>query len=204
MINTIIFDIGNVLTGFAWKEFFRKFGYSQEILDRISKATVESGTWAEYDRGALSDEEIMDAFIANDPGIEKELRESLENIQGMLIRYDYAIPWIQELKGKGCRVLVLSNFAGRAARDCKDALDFLEYVDGGILSYKEKLIKPQPEIYQLLIDRYQLNPAECVFLDDTLVNLTAAEKFGIHTVHFQNKKQAEEELSRLMGGTDDF
>ncbi len=197
MINTIIFDIGNVLTGFEWKAFFQKFGYSEEILDRISKATVESGTWAEYDRGALSDEEIMNAFIANDPGIERELRESLENIQGMLIRYDYAIPWIKELKGKGYRVLVLSNFASRADSDCKDALDFLEYVDGGILSYKEKFIKPQPEIYELLIERYQLNPTECVFLDDTLANLTAAEEFGIHTVYFQNKKQAEAELARL-------
>ncbi|NLL77283.1 MAG: HAD family phosphatase [Clostridiales bacterium] len=197
MIKTIIFDIGNVLTGFEWRAFFQKFGYSEETLKRISKATVESGTWAEYDRGVLADEEIMDAFIANDPGIEKELRESLQNIQGMLVRYDYAIPWIKELKEKGYQVLVLSNFASRAYTDCKDALDFLEYVDGGILSFKEKVIKPQPEIYELLISRYKLNPQESVFLDDTVNNLTAAEKFGIHTIHFTSKRQAEEELWKL-------
>ncbi len=197
MIKTIIFDIGNVLVGFEWQAFFQKFGYSKEILQRIFKATVESAVWAEYDRGALSDEEIMDAFIANDPEIEKELRESLTNIQGMVVRYDYAIPWVKELKSKGYQVLVLSNFASRAYEDCQDALDFLPYVDGGILSFREKLIKPQPEIYQLIIDRYHLRAEECVFLDDTKVNLAAAEKFGMHTIHFIDQIQAKEELEKL-------
>ena len=131
MIKTVIFDIGNVLAGFAWEEYFRSFGYSEETFQRLAKATVESRSWQEHDRGALSDEEIMDLFIKNDPGIEKELRETLDNIDGMLVRYDYAIPWIQELKEKGYQVLVLSNFAHKAYEDCRDVLDFLDYVDGG-------------------------------------------------------------------------
>lgn len=197
MIKTIIFDIGNVLTGFEWEAFFQRFGYSEEILERIAKATVGSDIWAEYDRGVLSDEEVMDAFVKNDPGIEKELRESLKDIRGMLVRYDYAVPWIQELKSKGYQVLVLSNFAGRAYEECKEVLDFLEYVDGGILSYRDKVIKPQPEIYRLLLDRYSLDSQQCVFLDDTERNLKAAEQFGIHTIHFKNKEQAEQELKKL-------
>lgn len=197
MITTIIFDIGNVLAGFAWKEYFQGFGYSKETLGRIAAATVESGVWKEYDRGFLTDDALMDAFIANDRGIEKELREALGNIRGMLVKYDYAIPWVKELKEKGYRVLVLSNFASCAFRDCQDVLGFMEYVDGGILSFREKLVKPQPEIYRLLIDRYGLIPEECVFLDDTKENLTAAEKFGIRTIHFKSREQAVEELSEM-------
>lgn len=197
MIRTIIFDIGNVLVGFAWREFFKKFGYSEEIFDRICKATMGSGTWAEYDRGAMSDEEILDAFIKNDPGIEQELRETLANINGMVVKYDYAIPWIKELKEKGYRVLVLSNFAERVLDDCKEAMDFMEYVDGGILSYQYKVIKPEPEIYQLLIDKYELDPKECVFLDDMKKNLEGAEAFGMQTIHFKNREQALEELREM-------
>lgn len=115
----------------------------------------------------------------------------------MLVRYDYAISWIKELKQKGYQVLVLSNFASKAFDDCQEVLDFLPFVDGGILSYRERVIKPEPEIYQLLIDRYQLVPEECVFLDDTLKNLTAAEAFGIHTIHFKNRELAVEELRKL-------
>lgn len=197
MIKTVIFDIGNVLAGFAWEAYFRSFGYPEEIYQRLAKATVGSCSWQEHDRGALSDEEILNLFIENDPGIEKELRETLGSITGMLVRYDYAIPWIQELKGKGYQVLVLSNFAKKAYEDCRDVLDFLDYVDGGILSFRDKVVKPEPEIYRLLLERYDLRPEECVFLDDTAKNLPAAEAFGIHTIHFKNREQAAEELKKL-------
>lgn len=197
MINTVIFDIGNVLAGFAWKEFFDRFSYSEEVKERIGKATVASPAWNEYDRGNLSDEEVMEAFVKNDPGIEKELRESLSDISGMLVRYDYAVPWVKALKESGYQVLVLSNFSHKAVNECGEVLDFLPFTDGGILSYKEHVIKPQPEIYELLIKRYDLVPEECVFMDDTPANVEGARKAGIHGIHFQNKEQAEKELQDL-------
>lgn len=197
MIKTIIFDIGNVLTDFRWEEFFKERGYSEEIRTRIGNATVKSAVWPEYDRGMLTDEEIMERFVENDPGIEKELRESLEDIHDMVTKRDYAIPWIQELKKKGYRLLYLSNFSHKAEKDCADAIDFIPYMDGGILSYKDKVIKPEPAIYQLLIDRYGLVPEECVFLDDMKTNLEGAKAFGIHTVLFTTKEAAQEELRRL-------
>lgn len=197
MIKTVIFDIGNVLAGFAWKEYFDRFSYSEEVKERIGRATVQSPVWNEYDRGNLSDEEVVEAFIKNDPGIEKELRESLNNISGMLVRYDYAIPWVKALKQSGYQVLVLSNFSHKAVADCGEVLDFLPFTDGGILSYQDHVIKPQPEIYDLLMERYGLVPEECVFMDDILVNVEAAQKAGIHGIHFRDKEQAEKELHDL-------
>lgn len=197
MITTIIFDIGNVLAGFDWEKHFRSFGFTEEIYERLGKATVKSHLWNEFDRGVMSVEEILQGFIDNDPGIAEEIRMTVQDIRAMVSRNDYAIPWIQELQGKGYRCLYLSNFSERGHRECAAALDFIPYMDGGILSYQEKIIKPMPEIYQLLIDRYNLVPEECVFLDDTLRNLEAAEKFGIHTIHFKNKAQAVEELKKL-------
>lgn len=197
MIRNIIFDIGNVLADFTWEEHYRRFGYTGERLDRLAKATVKSDAWNEYDRGALTDEEILQKFIDNDPEIETDIRRCLADVEGMVVRNDYAIPWIQELRQKGYKTLYLSNFSERAAKECAKSLDFIPYMDGGILSYQEKVIKPMPEIYQLLLDRYQLVPEECVFLDDTQKNLTGAEVFGIHTILFQNQSQAKEELRRL-------
>lgn len=197
MITTIIFDIGNVLADFVWEEYYRSFGFPEEIFERLAKATVKSPKWNEYDRGAMSDEEVVQGFIDNDPGIEKEIRQALEDVGPMVKRNDYAIPWIKELQGKGYRCLYLSNFSRKAHRECAPALDFIPYMDGGILSYQERMIKPMPEIYQLLIDRYHLTPEECVFMDDTLGNLEGAGKFGIHTIHFQNQAQAVEELKKL-------
>ena len=197
MITTIIFDIGNVLADFVWDKHYRSFGFTEEVFDRLVKATVKSPLWNEYDRGVLSDEEVLQGFVDNDPGIEKEIRQSLNDVGSMVIRNDYAIPWIQELQGKGYRCLYLSNFSEKAHRECAAALDFIPHMDGGILSYQDKVIKPMPEIYQLLIDRYGLVPEECVFMDDTPRNLDGAEKFGIHTIHFKNQAQAIEDLKKL-------
>ncbi len=197
MITTIIFDIGNVLADFVWEEHYRSFGYDEETFMRIAKATVRNPAWNEYDRGILTDEEVMQEFIKSDPELEDILRKVLKSKKTMVRRNDYAIPWIKELQEKGYRCLYLSNFSKASETDCAEALDFISCMDGGILSYREKVIKPMPEIYQLLIDRYELVPEECVFLDDTVRNLEAAQKFGIHTIHFTSQEQAIRELREL-------
>lgn len=197
MITTIIFDIGNVLADFTWKEHYESFGYDEAMVERLARATVKSALWCETDRGVVPREELVQGFADSDPEIAENIRRVLANVRTMVVRNDYAIPWIRDLKGKGYRVLYLSNFGEKAAADCAEALDFMPYTDGGILSYREKLIKPMPEIYELLIRRFDLTPEECVFLDDTQINLDAAGKFGIHTIRFQSQAQAVEELRRL-------
>ncbi len=196
MLTTFIFDIGNVLADFGWKEYFESFHFPKEIIPRIAKATVLSPTWNDFDRGAKTDEELINSFIKNDPELEPQIRKLCENVHDMITKRDYAIPWILELKQKGYRVLYLSNFSHKAEIECQDALDFIPYTDGGILSYQEKLVKPEPEIYQRLIERYDLIPEECVFLDDRMDNCEAAAKFGMKTICFTTKEAAIEELKK--------
>ena len=197
MITTIIYDIGNVLADFTWKEHYESLGYTGEMLERLANATVRSNLWNEFDRGTLTVEALEEGCILNDPEIGADIRRCFADVQGMLRRNDYAIPWIQELKQKGYRTLYLSNFSDRAEKEYADKLDFRPFMDGGILSYEEKVIKPMPEIYQLLIDRYQVVPEECVFLDDTERNLPPARALGIHTIHFKDLEQAKAELRKL-------
>lgn len=197
MIKTIIFDIGNVLAGFDWRSFYAGQGFDARMVERLGRATVNSEDWKEYDRGCVSDEGMIELFVENDPEIEPQIRKALADFHDLVTRYDYSIDWICELKKKGYQVLVLSNFSDKALRECWYALDFLPYVDGGILSFRDKLIKPMPEIYHLLLDRYHLKAEECVFLDDTQANVDGARRVGIHSFRFENLQQAKEELKRL-------
>lgn len=197
MIKNVVFDIGNVLAGFVWEEFYHSFGYSEEIFEKLADATVRSPFWNEMDRGKLTDDELLEGFIKKDPSVEKEIREVFQNVKGMVRRYDYAVPWIRELKERGFHVYVISNFAHKAHMDCMEALDFLNETDGGILSYQVKLIKPAPEIYRLLCSKYNLKAEECVFIDDLQKNVEAARKEGMQGITFQSLKQAREELEAL-------
>ncbi len=200
MIKNIVFDIGNVLAGFVWEDFYRSFGYSEEIFGKLANATVKNPMWNEMDRGAMSDEELLLGFIRNDPSIERELLRVFENVRGMVRRYDYAIPWIRELKEKGLGIYIISNFARKAHKECADALDFLEEADGAILSYQVKLIKPDPEIYRLLCRNYGLEASECVFIDDTAKNVEVARAEGMAGIVFHTLEQAQGELAAMLCG----
>lgn len=197
MIKNVIFDIGNVLTEFCWEEYFRGLGFSEEIFEQVANATTRNKAWNEYDRGVLSDEEVLDLFISQNPSMEKEIRLVNQNLHNILKKCDYAIPWIEELKAKGYHVYYLSNFFRKAEIECADSLNFIPYTDGGILSYKEKLIKPDAAIYELLMSRYELVAEECVFLDDKMENCQAAKALGWEAICFQNQSQAIEELKKL-------
>ena len=190
MIGNIVFDIGNVLTDFRWKGFLRDKGFDEDMVERIAEASIMSPCWEEFDRGDWDEERLLQEFIKNDPEIEQELRSSFSCVTGMVTIRDYAIPWIKELKERGYRVLYLSNFSYKAYVECAEALTFLPYMDGGILSYREKLVKPNPEIYRLLLDRFSLLPRETVFLYDTLKNVEVAREQGIYGIHFESREQA--------------
>lgn len=198
MIKNIIFDIGNVLSDFRWHDFLIDKGFDEARIDRIAKATIESEIWYEYDRGEWTKEELMAAFVKNDPDLELDLHRAFDDIHDMVTPREYAIPWIQSLKNRGFGVYYLSNFSQTAKEECPESLSFIPYTDGGILSYKEKLVKPNPAIYRLLLRRYGLKAEECVFIDDTRKNVDAARKEGIHGIWFQTKEQVDRELSELL------
>ncbi len=197
MIKNIIFDIGNVLTDFRWREFLQDKGFDENMVERIARASILSPFWSEFDRGEWSDERLMEEFIKSDPQIEEQLHRAYDNIHGIVIIREYAIPWVKELKEKGYKVWYLSNFAYKTAVECADSLTFIPYMDGGILSYQDKVVKPDPAIYKLFLERFKLTAKECVFLDDTLKNIEAAEAVGIYGICFKTKEQAEEELRKL-------
>ena len=196
-IDTVVFDIGNVLVDFAWREKLVKLGFEDEMIERLAKATVDSSDWVELDRGVLTTEQIIDLFVENDPEIETEIRRAFENFNDIVTKREETIPWIRSIKAAGYKVLVLSNFSKVAVEGCPDAMSFLGEVDGGILSYKDKVVKPDEAIYKLLMERYDLVPEKTVFIDDTPVNIEAAKKLGWKGIVFKTREQVLRDLSDL-------
>lgn len=201
MINTVIFDIGNVLAYFRWRELYADLGFTGEKFEKIAKATVQNPWWEEFDKGLMTTEEIIDRFSESAPEYRKEIAEIFEkrNMAELVRLFDYAIPWIQDLKARGYQVLVLSNWSRPAYEaNLESNLRFLKYTDGGIMSFREGIIKPDRKIYELICERYNLDPKEAVFLDDNAANYEAAKAFGLNAIHFKTYEQAKEELEAML------
>ena len=198
MIKNIIFDIGNVLADFTWESFLRNQGYDDAMVDKIAAASVHTKDWREYDRGILTSQEVVNLFVENDPSIKDVLIKAFSCLTGMVSRNDYAISWIEELKSKGLKIYYLSNFSEQARYECSEALDFIQYTDGGVFSFDSHLIKPDYEIYRYLLSKYGLQPEESIFIDDTEINIIAASELGFNTVHFKNLKEAQENILELI------
>ncbi|MCR4656862.1 MAG: HAD family phosphatase [Lachnospiraceae bacterium] len=196
-IRNIVFDIGNVLLAFCWQKHFTKLGIQGERFDRVASATVKDELWNEMDKGVIPYDEILKGFIRNDPGVENEIRLMLSNLNGIVESYSYTEPWLKQLSERGYRVYALSNFSEKCFNESREKMEFLKLMDGYIISYREKLIKPDPAIYNLLLDRYFLKAEECVFMDDTETNVEAAKKVGMHAFVFKSKEQAVKELLKL-------
>jgi len=193
-IDTIILDMGNVLVDFCWDDMLIEKGLPKDKVDRFGKATIFSSDWKEFDLGNLSKEEIIDLFVKNDPEMEDDFRKYLSDMKGIVKLRNYTIPFIEGLKKARYKVLVLSNFSKYIIDDNPDDMRYLSLFDGGIISYKDHVIKPNADIYKLLIDRYNLNPKNCIFIDDMKENIDAARKFGINTILFKNIDDTLEEL----------
>ena len=201
MIKNIIFDIGNVLACFRWKDLFKELGVTGEKFDRMAAATVLHPTlWNEFDRSVMSDEEIIVKCIERAPECEQEIHLLFSKTERLIEEYTYSYDWIKNLKAQEYHVYLLSNY-GRTSFEAArkhGRLSFLPLVDGGVISYEVQIVKPEPGIYQALLEKYNLKAEECVFLDDRTDNIEAAEALGFHGIVVKSYEQAKEALEKVL------
>ena len=197
MITTVVFDIGKVLIGFDWDRYIGEL-FDAETALRVTRAMFGGGDWKELDRAVLSEEEILARFYEAEPGCKKEIDEAFERVGECIERREWAIPLIESIKQRGYRVLVLSNMSEHVMGSNPGAYDFTDHMDGGIWSCRVKRIKPDPEIYRILLDEYGLTAEECIFIDDTPANIAAAKRLGMKTILFSGREQLTADLDKAL------
>lgn len=197
MIKNVIFDIGNVLADFAWEQLFHRLGFEGETFEHMADATVRGPYWQEFDRGAMSDQEIVEGFYSLAPKYKKQIDLFYEHIHEMTEEYPYAAEWVRSLKEEGYSVYILSNYGKTSFENRKEPFSFLAEADGSLISYEVLSVKPEREIYQALEEKYSITPQESVFIDDLEVNVEAARNYGYSGIIFKSRDQAVEEIKKL-------
>ena len=186
MIKNIIFDIGNVLLEFKPLDYLKRTFNDDNIEKLLYKEIFQSEEWLHLDRGILTQEQAVKIISLRNPTYEIHIKKCMDNWIDILTPIEGTVKILNQLKEKGYKLYLLSNFHSLAFETICSKYDFFKHFDGGIISYKENLLKPEAEIYTKLLDTYNLNAEECLFIDDTLVNIEAADRLGIKTLHFES------------------
>lgn len=187
MIRNIIFDMGNVLLQFDPDTFIKRTGINDvKDIEILKREVYHSLEWAMMDRGTLTDKDASEIMKQRVPNHLKEYVSQLTfKWDRPIIPVDGAKELIQELKENGYKIYLLSN-ASLNQKNYWDRVPGSEFFDGVLISSEVKFVKPEHEIFQCLLDSFQLKKEECFFIDDSPLNVESANYFGIKAMVFHN------------------
>ena len=198
-IKNIVFDVGEVLVDWNPRYLYRKIfddeGEMEQFLENVC-------TWEwniRQDSGYPWDKALQEK-IAEFPQYEAEILAYKsrwpEMVAGIV---QGSADMLLRLKAAGYGIFAITNYNEETFALSQELWPVLAEFEGVIVSGEEKCVKPDPKIYRLLFERYDLNPEECVFIDDRLDNVQGAEKQGMRAIHFKDPVQTKKELVDLIG-----
>ena len=189
MYRNIVFDLGGVVVDYSPKDYLAERFFNERIEKKLYNSVFASEEWKLLDRGELSWEESFEIFMqrGESKGLSFEMQALLENWTEMLSTRRPTIILMELLRKKGFDLYYLSNISyetlGYISRRT-----FWDLFSGGVASCEVNANKPDPTIYQALLDRYRLVPEETIFTDDDKTNAASAFDVGITGIQFKNVK----------------
>jgi glucose-1-phosphatase len=198
MVKNIIFDLGNVLISFKPSEYFDKNNYPEAIKATILSDIFGSKEWLMLDNGEITTPEAIDV-IAKRSSLNKEEIDHIFNLRtDLMFPLDLNVRLLPGLKKRGFRLYYLSNFPLDIFDEIKSGYYFFKHFDGGLISAEAKFSKPDIGIYRTLLKKYSLVPEECLFIDDTEINVKAAEAIGMKGLVTHGSLEISKEIEKSL------
>jgi 2-haloacid dehalogenase len=196
VIDTIIFDLGAVLVDWNPQYLYRTLFTNEDEMNYFL-ANITTPDWNEEQDAGRSLQEGTNLLVEKFPEHEDNIRAFYGRWQEMLgDAIEGTVEIFGKLKGSGkYRIYALTNWSAETFPVALERYEFLNWFDGIVVSGTEKMRKPNPAFYQLLLDRYAVKTENALFIDDNLRNVLAAEEMGIKSIHFKSPEQLKSELN---------
>lgn len=196
-ITSVVFDIGGVLIDWNPRHLFRKVFNREEEMEWFLTNICTYEWNVQQDGGKLfsvASAELSAKYPEYSDKIAMYYGRWTEMLGGEI---EGTVKLFRELKSTGMPLYALSNWSHEAFPVAYERYDFMKEFDGLVVSGYEKLLKPGHAIYRVLIERYNINPTESVYIDDNKPNADAAGELGFHAIHFQSPDQLRQELKNI-------
>lgn len=198
MIKNLIFDFGKVLVNYDYDLFFRRSFADNERYLAFRRLFDEENIQEQIDRESVPFDDILAEIASRRPDMAEEIRIFVERYPEIVIgEIEGMKEYLAELKGRGFKLYGLTNWSTRVYITMSQYPVF-KLLDGIVISSEEHLLKPEPEIYRRLLDRFGLKPEECLFTDDKEENVIGARALGINCLVFKDCARYREELEKII------
>jgi len=196
-IKAIIFDFGGVLLKWDPHKLYRRYFDQPQHIDHFL-AEINFAAWnAEQDRGRPFAEAVED-LSGKFPQYSHLIRAYYEHFEDSIVGPIHGtVDLLRDLKRVGYPLYALSNWSAETYPRVRPQYDFFDLFDEIILSGEVKLLKPDPAIFKLALQKINRTAHECLLIDDTEANIESAKMLGLHTIHFKSAEQLRTELHLL-------
>ncbi|MBB5397146.1 HAD family phosphatase [Mucilaginibacter sp. AK015] len=198
MTDTIIFDLGAVLIDWNPQYLYRKlFADERDMLHFLANITTPD--WNEEQDAGRPLQEGTSLLVQQHPQHEANIRAFYGRWDEMLgDAIEGTVEIFEQLKNTNrYKIYALTNWSAETFPVALERYDFLNWFDDIVVSGTEKMRKPNPAFYQLLLQRHNVKAQNALFIDDNLRNVSAAQKLGIQSIHFNSPQQLKTELENL-------
>jgi len=190
----VVFDFGGVLVRWQPEAIIAGFYADEPLRARVRDAVFRHPDWIDLDRGTLSDSVAIERFAARMGRPAAEMHALMQYVKDSLTPLPDSIALLDELAERGVPLYGLSNMSAPMFALLKSRHGHWDRFRGIVVSGEIGMVKPDPEIFHHLAQRYDLIPAETVFIDDHLPNIESARRLGFRTIHFADADQCRVEL----------
>lgn len=199
MVKNLVFDVGRVLIDYNHENLLKPLGISVEEMEKICDCIFRTDVWQqEFDRGMISLWDATEKLVKKSPQYEEAIRFALSRPEEMPVPRPEVRKRIELLRDLGYKTYYLSNYSTYFFDHHSRQTGILEYMDGGVLSAKVHFVKPEREIFEIFLEKYNLVPNQCLFFDDRPENVKTAEKIGMETFFVSNEGDLLHKLDYLV------
>lgn len=197
-MHRIVFDLGGVVFDWDPEKILQTFYADANSRTSMKTAVFSHPDWLQMDRGTIDETQMVERLKERTGRPGTELAALLEAVRHSLTPKAGTVELIEDLARREVPLFCLSNMPSSTYAFLEERYAFLEAFHGKVISGDVKMIKPEPEIFLHLLERFRLPAAETVFIDDNLPNIEAARALGIQTIWFRNPDQCRSELETIL------
>ena len=207
MIDAVLFDFGGVILSSPFEAFAayeKEIGLPTDTIRKINATDPDSNAWAQFERREVSTEDFVLLFEeeALALGYELDAQRILEGLHGSL--RPSMVEALSKCSSKFKTAMLTNNITPMGEQDLdEDVQKVVEIFDLLIESSIEGCRKPEEKFYEVACERLNVNPENCVFLDDLGINLKPARAMGMTTIKVIDPEDAIKELYEILGFTSD-